>query len=138
MTRFDPSRLSAGEWRALAADTATDLDPDRHLTTDRPAAIGEAYAACAAIAATDGTTDRATLVTTDGDPIPDAMLVRTRYGLAWRYTRGGRTVWFSPSRAADPDVRSERDAAKGARVVTAHGPTVVVVHDGAVVLTPAP
>jgi hypothetical protein len=48
-----------------------------------------------------------------GDLIPDAREVETRFGWAWVHTVNGRSQWFNPSKAKDPEVRRRNNAKKG-------------------------
>lgn len=48
-----------------------------------------------------------------GDLIPDAREVETRFGWAWVHKVDGRSQWFNPSKAKDPEVRRRNNAKKG-------------------------
>lgn len=48
-----------------------------------------------------------------GDLIPDAREVETRFGWAWLHKVDGRSQWFNPSKAKDPEVRRRNNAKKG-------------------------
>ena len=49
-----------------------------------------------------------------GDLIPDAREVETRFGWAWVHKVDGRSQWFNPSKAKDPEVRRRNNANGGA------------------------